>query len=80
VKEVKKQESEISQESDPNAIPWYEFESLTYIPFDKKLIDRHKLNPQQVAWLESYYSAVVEKLSPMLSEAETAWLKQACSF
>jgi Xaa-Pro aminopeptidase len=80
VKEVKKQESESSQESDPNAIPWYEFESLTYIPFDKKLIDRHKLNPQQVVWLESYYAAVVEKLSPMLSDAETVWLKQACSF
>jgi len=80
VKEVKKQEAESSQESDVNATPWYEFESLTYIPFDKKLIDRHKLNPQQIAWLESYYTSVVEKLSPMLSEAETVWLRHACSF
>ncbi len=80
VKEVKKQESESSQETDSNSTPWYEFESLTYIPFDKKLIDRHKLNPQQIVWLENYYTAVVEKLSPMLSEAETVWLKQACSF
>lgn len=80
VKEVKKQESERSQESDANATPWYEFESLTYIPFDKKLIDRHKLNSQQIAWLENYYAAVVEKLSPMLTDAETVWLKQACSF
>jgi Xaa-Pro aminopeptidase len=80
VKEVKKQEAESSQESDVNATPWYEFESLTYIPFDKKLIDRHKLNPQQISWLESYYTSVVEKLSPMLSEAETVWLRHACSF
>ncbi|PZO43722.1 MAG: aminopeptidase [Pseudanabaena frigida] len=80
VKGVKKQESESSPESDPNATPWYEFESLTYIPFDKKLIDRHKLNLQQIAWLESYYAAVVEKLSPMFSDAERAWLKEACRF
>jgi Xaa-Pro aminopeptidase len=53
---------------------------LTYIPFDKKLIDRNKLNPQQIAWLESYYLAVVQKLSPFLTDEETAWLNQACSF
>jgi len=64
----------------PNPIPWYEFESLTYIPFDKKLIDRDKLNLQQIKWLENYYALVIEKLSPMLTEAETLWLKQACSF
>ncbi|MBD2187017.1 M24 family metallopeptidase [Pseudanabaena mucicola] len=79
VKAAKKQDSESSQESDTDATLWYEFESLTYIPFDKKLIDRHKLNSQQIAWLENYYAAVVQKLSPMLSDAETAWLKQACS-
>lgn len=64
----------------PNPIPWYEFESLTYIPFDKKLIDRDKLNLQQIEWLENYYALVVDKLSPMLTETETLWLKQACSF
>ena len=64
----------------PNPIPWYEFESLTYIPFDKKLIDRDKLNSQQIEWLENYYALVVDKLSPMLTETETLWLKQACSF
>ena len=80
VKEVKKQESESSQEPDPNAIHWYEFESLTYIPFDKKLVDRNKLNPQQIEWLENYYADVVVKLSPMLKDEERAWLKQACNF
>ena len=79
VKEVEK-ESDSSQEPNPNKTPWYEFESLTYIPFDKKLIDRSKLNPQQISWLESYYASVVQKLSPLLTEEETAWLHQACSF
>jgi len=79
VKEVE-QESDSSQEPNPNKTPWYEFESLTYIPFDKKLIDRSKLNPQQTSWLESYYASVVQKLSPLLTDDETVWLEQACSF
>jgi len=78
VKEVK-QESPKANDNTPKT-PWYEFESLTYIPFDKKLIDRHKLNPQQIAWLESYYAAVIEKLSPLLTDAEREWVKQACTF
>ena len=79
VKEVA-QESDSSQEPNPNKTPWYEFESLTYIPFDKKLIERSKLNPQQISWLESYYAAVVQKLSPLLTEEENVWLNQACSY
>lgn len=79
VKEVEK-ESDSSQEPNPNKTPWYEFESLTYIPFDNKLIDRSKLNPQQISWLESYYAAVVQKLSPLLTEEENVWLNQACSY
>jgi Xaa-Pro aminopeptidase len=62
------------------SIPWYEFESLTYIPFDKKLIDRQKLNLQQIAWIENYYAIVLEKLAPMLTDEEKYWLKQSCSF
>ena len=68
------------QGSAASSTVWYEFESLTYIPFDRKLIDRSKLNPQQIAWLENYYAKVVEKLSPMLTDAEIAWLTEACSF
>ncbi len=76
VKSIKQQEN-TTQQSNPT--DWYEFESLTYIPFDKKLIDRTKLNVQQITWLENYYATVIEKLSPMLNESETLWLKQACA-
>ena len=77
VKEVK-QESEPAPASTTKPTPWYEFESLTYIPFDKKLIDRDKLNSEQIAWLCNYYAIVIEKLSPMLTDQETAWLRNAC--
>ncbi|PZU93404.1 MAG: aminopeptidase [Pseudanabaena sp.] len=77
VKEIPK-EASTSQNTNPT--PWYEFESLTYIPFDKKLIDRTKLNPAQIQWLEGYYAKVIEKLSPMLNEEEKVWLKEACHY
>jgi Xaa-Pro aminopeptidase len=78
VKEVDKPASSSIPSSTPTSTPWYEFESLTYIPFDKKLIDRDRLNPEQIAWLDNYYAQVIAKLSPMLNEDEIAWLHQAC--
>ncbi|MEE3715252.1 M24 family metallopeptidase [Tumidithrix elongata RA019] len=60
--------------------PWFEFESLTYIPFDKRLIDRDRLNTKQQEWLNRYHEAVIAKLSPMLDAEQMAWLETACRF
>lgn len=57
---------------------WYGFESITYIPFDKDLIDLSQLNLQQQKWLEQYNRAIVEKLSPTLESDEVAWLQAVC--
>ncbi|MEP0872020.1 aminopeptidase P family protein [Trichocoleus desertorum AS-A10] len=57
---------------------WYEFESLTYIPFDKRLIDCNRLSPHQREWLDHYHAQVVEKLVPTLNPDEVEWLKAAC--
>ncbi|HEY9859008.1 MAG TPA: aminopeptidase P family protein [Candidatus Obscuribacterales bacterium] len=57
---------------------WYEFESLTYIPFDKRLIDCDRLSPQQQEWLERYHAQVVKKLVPTLNPDEAKWLQAAC--
>lgn len=66
-----------SQEDKPHT-SWYGFESLTYIPFDKRLIDRDRLNTHQRQWLERYNQAIVEKLAPTLNQEEIEWLKNAC--
>lgn len=66
--------------SEPATTTWYGFESLTYIPFDQKLIDLQRLNSQQRQWLETYNQSVIEKLSPLLNEEEKTWLKNACGF
>ncbi|MCE5347780.1 MAG: aminopeptidase P family protein [Bacteroidales bacterium] len=47
--------------------------SLCYI--DKSLIDITLLDQREIDWLNSYHSAVYEKLSPYLSEDEKQWLK-----
>ncbi|MBW4520562.1 MAG: aminopeptidase P family protein [Scytolyngbya sp. HA4215-MV1] len=75
---------ELTTKNDPasetNATPWYGFESLTYIPFDKRLIDLAELDVRQRQWLETYYAQVIEKLSPTLSLDEASWLREVCSF
>jgi Xaa-Pro aminopeptidase len=64
---------------DANGIAWYGFESLTYIPFDKKLIDWEALSKPQLHWLRQYYQAILEKIVPKLSAEEALWLNQACA-
>jgi Xaa-Pro aminopeptidase len=60
-----------------NDTVWYGFEPLTYIPFDKKLINLDRLSQTQLAWLNNYHAAVVEKLSSVIDSATIEWLKTA---
>lgn len=57
---------------------WYGFESLTYIPFDRRLIDQSRLDSRQRQWLAQYHQTVLEKLLPTLDPAEGEWLRHAC--
>lgn len=58
---------------------FYSFESLTYIPFDKKLIDFTRLSGEQLQWLKSYYQVILEKIAPTLPPEEAGWLKEICA-
>ncbi len=62
-----------------NDTVWYGFEPLTYIPFDQKLINADRLSKTQLAWLNNYHAAVVEKLAPVMDTATIEWLKKACA-
>ncbi len=70
---------DLSTETDANTMPWYGFEPLTYVPFDKRLIDLNRLSQKQREWLEWYNAAIVEKLTPTLEPAEIEWVKAACN-
>ncbi len=53
------------------------FENLTWVPFDRDGIDASLLNKDELAWLNQYHKDVYEKVSPLLNEAEAAWLAEA---
>lgn len=50
------------------------FENLTLFPIDKRVIDATLLNSLEKEWLNAYHQDVFNKLSPLLSADEKAWL------
>ncbi len=54
---------------------WLEFETLTLCHFDTSAIVRELLGPEDVAWLNAYNEKVYRKLSPLLPEDVSAWLR-----
>lgn len=56
-----------------------EFETLTLFPIDKNLIDKSIMTQREIDWLNSYHQDVYEKLAPMLTADEQAWLKDKTS-
>lgn len=52
------------------------FEVLTLFPYDSRLIDLSLLSDEELAWVNNYHKVVRERLSPMLDEAQRAWLNE----
>lgn len=57
----------------------YSFETLTFVPLDRRLILAGRLSPGERDWLDAYHAEVLEKLSPRVSAAALDWLKAACA-
>lgn len=55
------------------------FETLTFVPFDRRLILREELSPGERRWLDAYHAEVMEKLAPRVAGATLDWLKAACA-
>ncbi|MCK9305544.1 MAG: M24 family metallopeptidase C-terminal domain-containing protein, partial [Bacteroidales bacterium] len=53
---------------------FYDFETLTLVPVDKKAIDKEILGNEATDWLNSYHKYVREMLSPLLNDEERLWL------
>lgn len=51
-----------------------QFETLTLVPYDKKLINTEMLSDDEKELLQKYHHRVYEELSSYLSEDEKAWL------
>ncbi len=55
------------------------FETLTFVPFDRRLILTAALAPGERAWLNAYHAQVLEKLGSRVSQATLVWLQAACA-
>jgi Xaa-Pro aminopeptidase len=55
------------------------FETLTWVPFDRRLILPDDLSPAERRWLDAYHATVLEKLAPRVAGATVDWLKNACA-
>lgn len=58
---------------------WYGFETLTHVPFDKRLIDFSRLTAAQTEWLRDYHAAIAERIAPTLDAEAAAWLREMCA-
>ncbi|MEE4316485.1 MAG: aminopeptidase P family protein [Erythrobacter sp.] len=52
------------------------FETLTFVPLDRRLIDKAMLTAEEIAWVDAYHAKVREVLSPRLSGDDLAWVER----
>lgn len=50
------------------------FDVLTFIPFCDELIDAQMLSEEEKTWIGGYYSQIMEKVFPYLSDTAQAWI------
>jgi Xaa-Pro aminopeptidase len=55
------------------------FETLTFAPIDRRLIDAQMLEPEELVWLNCYHAHVLAKIGPQLQGDDLAWLQAACA-
>jgi Xaa-Pro aminopeptidase len=55
------------------------FETLTFAPIDRRLIDVQMLDPEELVWLNCYHAHVMAKIGPTLGGSDLEWLREACA-
>ncbi|MES2145207.1 MAG: aminopeptidase family protein P, partial [Pseudomonadota bacterium] len=55
------------------------FETLTFVPLDRRLIVTAMLAPGERDWIDAYHAEVLAKLAPRLSPAALDWCRAACA-
>lgn len=56
---------------------FYKFEQLTLCPINTETILWDMLSPEETNWLNEYHETVYSKLSPLLTDEEKQWLRNA---
>src|SRR3954452_15235791 len=55
------------------------FETLTFAPIDRRLVDVQMLGAEELIWLNCYHAHVLAKIGPSLQGDDLAWLQAACA-
>ncbi|MGN6820286.1 MAG: aminopeptidase P family protein [Sphingomonas sp.] len=55
------------------------FETLTFAPIERRLIEASLLSQAERAWLDAYHGRVLDVLGPELNAEERAWLLAKCA-
>ena len=58
-------------------IAFYEFETLTMVPIDIKLVEPSLMSGDELAWLNTYHAKVHAALAPNLEGEALQWLESA---
>ncbi len=62
---------------DAGETPMLEFETLSLVPFDRRLLLPELLERAELDWLNAYHARVRSALSPLLEQPERDWLDGA---
>lgn len=52
------------------------FDCLTWVPIDRRLIDKSLLSPAEIAWMDDYHAKVRALLAPQLEGDDLAWVER----
>ena len=56
-----------------------DFETLTWVPLDRRLIDASLLSGPEHDWIDAYHAEILAKVGPKVEGAVLAWLTAACA-
>lgn len=56
-----------------------EFETLTWVPLDRRLIDTALLSSEERGWIDRYHADTVARIAPRLDGGARDWLTAACA-
>jgi Xaa-Pro aminopeptidase len=56
---------------------WLEFETITFAPFDTRLVDTSIMSQTEIDWLNNYHKEVHTRLAPLLKADDIRWLERS---
>ncbi|REC94776.1 aminopeptidase P family protein [Kushneria indalinina] len=66
----------VTDDIEPGADTFIEFETLTLCPIDTCLIEPSLLRDDEIRWLDDYHHTVFERLAPGLDDETRSWLAE----